>query len=148
MCHILPKIIRKIQKDINAGFVKHYFKRNMGPVILKASKTAGGDTSRFTKKYVKVIEKKMPKTNDEIDEFINDGKKNEGLNFLQDIPVDVFDLERALKEHEYEGMFKKNFKIQKNFFYEIHILIENLKKTFFQSKMFYLIILKSYLFEN
>ena len=40
------------------------------------------------------VEKKIPKTDDEISEFIDEGKRNNNTTMVMDIPINVFDLGR------------------------------------------------------
>jgi len=88
-----------LETEINTGFVRNYFKHNLAPIALKTAKTAGGKNQRIRKKKItKLIDKRMPKSNEEIEQFINKGKENEGQKLLMDIPVNVFDFERGLQK--------------------------------------------------
>ena len=78
------------------------------PVKLKVSKFTDDKASkkRVKKKVTKLkrlVEKKIPKTDSEIEKFIEDGKREGGMaTLVHDIPIDVFALERGLNS-EFNG---------------------------------------------
>jgi len=98
-----------IQKEVNHVVMKKYFTAIAVPVNLKIAKFAGGLSSKRVKKKVKklkrLVEKKIPKTDNEITEFIDEGKRNNNTTMVMDIPINVFDLERGLQQ-EYNGNCK------------------------------------------
>ena len=107
-CWNRKTLAKKFEVEINTGFVKKYFKNHIAPITLKASKTANGKAARKRKKMVKMVTKKMPKTDKEIDSFIRAGKENNGQMLLMDVPIDVYDIERGLKGNDvYDGTCKK-----------------------------------------
>lgn len=97
-CQNRKELHDALEAEINSGFVRNYFKHYLTPVALKTAKTATGSLRVRKKKLSKLIDKQIPKTNEDIAKFINTGKQNDGQKLLMDVPVDVYDFERGLKE--------------------------------------------------
>ena len=69
---------------------------------------SGGSSKRTKKKakqITRLVEKKIPKTDAEIDQFIADGKETDNTQTIMDIPINVADLEKGLSQ-DYDGTCK------------------------------------------
>ena len=102
------KIRKALEVDINTSFVKKYFKHNYGPVLIKATKTTRGKSPKIKKKKItKIIDKNIPKTDAQIQKFIDEGRENNDQALILDVPVNTTEFERGLKQNDvYEGTCK------------------------------------------
>ena len=90
-CKNPEKVREELVSSVNKGFVKAYLKEEMTPIMLKVSKSTGGNIRRVIKKSKKLrkqVLKAIPSSDDGLTEFFDQKDK---LQIINDVP------QRALK---------------------------------------------------
>ena len=85
-CQDAGKLREEIVSSVNRGFVKTYLKEELTPIMLKVSKSTGGNIRRVIKKSKKLrkqVLKQIPTSDNGLAEFF--GQKDK-LQMIQDVP--------------------------------------------------------------